>query len=151
MSCWGRPRVREKLKLRSPLFSFVFREWIYLEGDLEIHCKANSRSPELAKLFAIINYFGKRGCFFQYFPDRTQITPKPLWQQNLSLSFTVGAIDDLGKNTIFGKINPFSSERATLDKYRTIVTGFLPLKLTATSAPYDFYQRLGKLKENWKK
>jgi hypothetical protein len=60
----------------------------------------------------------------------------------LSLSFTVGAIDDLGKNTIFGKINPFSSERATLDKDSTIVTAFLPLKLTVTSAPYDFYQKL---------
>ncbi|MBD0343005.1 MAG: hypothetical protein ICV61_19675 [Microcoleus sp. Co-bin12] len=60
----------------------------------------------------------------------------------MSLSFTVGAIDDLGKNTFFGKINPFSSERATLDKYRTIVTGFLPLKLTATTAPYEFYERL---------
>ena len=120
----------------------MFRGWIYLEGDLEIHCKANSRSPELAKLFAIINYFGKGGCFLQYFPDRTQITPEPLWQPNLSLSFTVGAIDNLGKNTFFGKINPFSSERATLDKYRTIITGFLPLKLTATSAPYEFYERV---------
>ncbi|MBD0342534.1 MAG: hypothetical protein ICV61_17130, partial [Microcoleus sp. Co-bin12] len=68
--------------------------------------------------------------------------PKPLWQPNLSLSFTVGAIGDLGKNTFFGKINPFSSERATLDKDRTIVTGFLPLKLTATTAPYEFYERL---------
>jgi hypothetical protein len=113
-----------------------------LDGDLEIHCKANSRSPESAKLFALINYFGKRGCFFQYLPDRTQISPEPLWQQNLSLSFTVGAIDDLGKNTFFGKINPFSSERATLDKDRPIVTGFLSLKLTATIARYDFYQRL---------
>lgn len=121
---------------------FVFREWVYLEGNLEIHCGANSRSPELAKLFALINYFGKRGCFFQFLPDRTQITAEPLWQPDLSRSFTVGAIDDLGKNTTFGKINPFSSERATLDKDRIIVTGFLPLKLTATSARYDFYQRL---------
>ncbi|MBD0308029.1 MAG: hypothetical protein ICV80_07785 [Microcoleus sp. T1-bin1] len=60
----------------------------------------------------------------------------------MSLSFTVGASDDLGKNTFFGKINPFSLERATLDKDRTIVTGFLPLKLTATTAPYEFYERL---------
>jgi len=137
-----RPRVWEKLKLLAPLFSFVFREWIYLEGDFEIHCGANSRSPESPKLFAIINYFGKRGCFFQYLPARTQITAEPLWQPNLSVSFTVGAIGDLGKNTFFGKINPFSSERATLDKYRTIVTGFMSLKLTATSARYDFYERL---------
>jgi hypothetical protein len=60
----------------------------------------------------------------------------------LSLSFTIGALYDLGKNTTFCKINPFSSERATLDKDRTIVTGFLPLKLTATSAPYEFYERV---------
>jgi hypothetical protein len=80
--------------------------------------------------------------FFSICPIELKSLPNPLWQTNLSLSFTVGAIDDLGKNTFFGKINPFSSERAKVDKYRTIVTGFLPLKLTATSAPYDFYQRL---------
>jgi hypothetical protein len=73
------PTGSGKTETAIPLFSFVFRVWIYLEGDLEIHCRANSRSPELAKLFAIINYFGKRGCFFQYLPDRTQITPEPLW------------------------------------------------------------------------
>lgn len=100
----------------------------------------------IARLDQIVRYnqlFWQAGLLFSVFArSRTQITPEPLWQQNLSLSFTVGAIDDSGKNTTFCKINPFSSERATLDKYRTIITGFLPRKLTATSARYDFYERL---------
>lgn len=133
----------DKTRLTLPMQGgFVFREWIYLEGNLEIHCKANSRSPELIQLFAQINYFGKRGCFFQYLPDRTQITSEALYQPNPQLSFTVGLMDDFGRNTTFDKIDPFSSKKATLDKDRTIVTDFLPLKLTATSARYDFYQRL---------
>ncbi|MBE9186300.1 hypothetical protein IQ270_16790 [Microcoleus sp. LEGE 07076] len=133
----------DKTRLTLPMQGgFVFREWIYLEGNLEIHCAANDRSPALTQLFAQINYFGKRGCFFQYLPDRTQITAEPLYQPNLSLSFTVGLMDDFGKNTTFDKINPFSTKKAALDKERTILTDFLPLKLTATSARYDFYQRL---------
>lgn len=121
---------------------FVFREWVYLEGNLQICCGSTDRVHELQALFSQINYFGKRGCFFQYLPDEAQLSAEPLWQPNLSQSFTVQLMDDLGKKTTFGKINPFSSEKAALDKDRVISTEFLPLKLTATSARYDVYQRL---------
>lgn len=120
---------------------FVFREWVYLEGNLQICCGPTVRVNQLQALFSQINYFGKRGCFFQYLPDAVQVSAEPLWQPNLSQSFTVQPMDDLGEKTTFGKINPFSSEKATLGKDRIVSPGFLPLKLTATSARYDFYQR----------
>jgi hypothetical protein len=51
-------------------------------------------------------------------------------------------MDDLGDKSTFSKINPFSTDKAQLDKDRVIKPGFLPLELAATSARYDLYKRL---------
>lgn len=121
---------------------FVFREWVHLEGNVHICCGATSRLADLERLFAQINYFGKRGCFFQYLPEASQQTPEAQFQPDSSKSFTVQPMDDLGDKTTFSKINTFSTEKAQLDKDRVIKPGFLPLELTATSARYDLYKRL---------
>jgi hypothetical protein len=120
---------------------FVFREWVYLEGDLKICCGPTDRGKDLEQLFAQINYFGKRGCFFQYLPDQTEQTPEPQFQLTQTTGFTVQPMDDLGDKTTFSKINPFSTQKAQLDKDRVIKPGFLPLQLVATSARYDLYER----------
>lgn len=120
---------------------FVFREWIHLQGHLQICCSAGSHISELEKLFAQINYFGKKGCFFQYLPDFKQETVEPLFLPNPATGFTIQAMDDLGEKTTFSRINPFSTDKAQLNKDRVIKSGFLPLKLIATSARYDIYRR----------
>lgn len=120
---------------------FVFREWVYLEGNLQICCGPTVKVEELQQLLAQINYFGKRGCFFQYLPDGTQITSNPQFTSQPNQSFIVQLMDDLGAKTKFSKINPYSNEKAQLDKDRVIQTGFLPLSLIASSAKYDLYQR----------
>lgn len=120
---------------------FVFREWLYLEGNLQICCGPTARLADLKNLFSQINYFGKRGCFFQYLPDATQETPEAQFQHIADDGFTVQPMDDLGEKTTFSKINPFSNERANIDKDRVIKPGFLPLQLVATSARYDLYKR----------
>ncbi len=120
---------------------FVFREWVYLAGNIQICCGATNRLAELEYLFSQINYFGKRGCFFQYLPEATLPTPQPQFQPTPERGFTIQPMDDLGEKTTFDKINPFSSNKAQLDKDRVIKIGFLPLQLTATSARYDLYTR----------
>ncbi|WP_071192449.1 hypothetical protein [Trichormus sp. NMC-1] len=120
---------------------FVFREWVYLQGHLQICCSAGKHLSELEQLFAQINYFGKRSCFFQYLPDFKQETSEPLFQPNPATGFTIQPMDDLGEKTTFNRINPFSTDKAQLDKDRVIKSGLLPLKLIATSARYDIYQR----------
>ncbi|BAZ12991.1 hypothetical protein NIES4071_48250 [Calothrix sp. NIES-4071] len=120
---------------------FVFREWIHLQGDLQICCGKTTRLDELTQLFAQINYFGKRGCFFQFLPGATQETSEPMFTSDPSTSFTIQPMDDLGKKTTFNRINPFSNEKAQLHKDRIIEPGYLPLQLRATGARYDFYQR----------
>ncbi|MCC2693907.1 hypothetical protein [Nodularia sp. LEGE 04288] len=120
---------------------FVFREWVYMQGNLQICCSAGNHLAELDGLFAQINYFGKRGCFFQYLPEYQQTTPEPSFEPNPTTGFTVQPMDDLGEKTTFNRINPFSKDKAQLDKDRVIKPGFLPLQLMATSTRYDMYQR----------
>lgn len=120
---------------------FVFREWVYLEGNLQICGGPTSRSLELERLLAQINYFGKRGCFFQYLPHETMQTATPEFQVNPQHSFVVQPMDDLGSKTTFNKINPYSTDKAQLNKDRVIQPGLLPLQLIASSAKYDIYHR----------
>jgi hypothetical protein len=121
---------------------FVFREWVYMEGNLSICCGESDRLDELKFLFSLINYFGKRGCFFQYLPDEFKTTEQPLFTNEPEhRSFTVQPMDELGEKATFSRINSFSSDPAKLDRDRIIKPGFLPLKLTATSAKYDLYTR----------
>lgn len=132
----------DKNRLTVPMQDgFVFREWVYMEGVLRICCGENNLT-ELEQLFSQINYFGKRGCFFQYLPEQTQQSSQPQFESSTNSGFTVQLMDDLGEKTTFNKINPFSNQKAALDKDRVIKPGFLPLKLATTSARYDYYQRL---------
>lgn len=120
---------------------FVFREWIHLQGDLKICAGECDNLTKLTQLFTQINYFGKKGCFFQYLPDATQKTSTPTFTPDSENSFTVQPMDDFGEKTTFNRINPFSKDKAQIDKDRIIKPGFLPLQLRSTSARYDFYQR----------
>lgn len=132
----------DKARLTVPMQDgFVFREWVHLQGHLQICCSAGNHLLELEQLFAQINYFGKRGCFFQYLPDLKQETSEPLFLPNPATGFTIQPMDDLGEKTTFSRINPFSTDKAQLNKDRVIKSGFLPLKLITTSARYDIYRR----------
>lgn len=119
---------------------FVFREWAHLEGNLLICCGVTERTSELEVLFSQINYFGKRGCFFQYLPEEAIVSDSPAFSADPSNGFTIQPMDDLGEKATFESINPFSEKKMGKND-RVIQSGFLPLQLTATSARYDFYTR----------
>ncbi len=119
---------------------FVFREWVHLAGELTLCCGATDRISELKALFAQINYFGKRGCFFQYLPDAETVTDDPTFTLDPLNGFTFQPMDDLGEKATFSRINPYSEEKMGKSD-RVIKPGLLPLQLTATSARYDLYER----------
>ena len=142
----------DKTRSTMPLTDgFVFREWVHLADHLKFCCGVIESLPEtlcerttkLKMLFSQINYFSKRGCFFQYLPNEVQETeqPPPDFHLNTNASFTIQPMDDVGEKATFGRINPYSDEKVRLDSDRIIKPGLLPLQLTATSARYDLYQR----------
>jgi hypothetical protein len=118
---------------------FVFREWVHLAGELTLCCGVTERIAELTTLFSQINYFGKRGCFFQYCPDQIQETEQPTFDLDANASFILQPMDDLGEKATFERINPYSDEKVRSGSDRK--PGLLPLQLTATSARYDLYKR----------
>jgi hypothetical protein len=132
-------KTRKTLPLQA---GYVFREWVYSTGDLSLCCGKSDRAEELRDLLAQINYFGKRGGFFQYLPDATRIIDEPVFLPDPLGGFTVQPMDDLGKQTTFEKIDPFSGQTAKIGKDRIIETGLLPLRLLATGANYDYYERI---------
>jgi hypothetical protein len=115
---------------------------VHSAGDLSICCGKSDRAEELGDLLAQINYFGKRGGFFQYLPDATRFLDEPVFVPDPLEGFTLQPMDDLGKGTTFEKIDPFSGQTAKLGKDRVIETGLLPLRLLATGANYDYYERI---------
>jgi hypothetical protein len=119
---------------------FVFREWVHLDGDLQLCVGLSDRLDDLQYWFSQINYFGKRGCFFQYLPEESQITDEPTFNPDPLSGFVVQPMDDLGAKATFEAINPFSEQKMGKTD-RVIQSGFLPLQLTITSARYDFYTR----------
>ncbi len=121
---------------------FVFREWVFLEGNLRICVGPSQWVEKLADLFAQINYFGKRGCFFQFLPGEILYTATPSFAGNPGQGFMVQPWDDLGPQATFGRINPFSGEKAQVGRDRVIESGLLPLRLRSTGARYDVYERL---------
>jgi len=124
---------------------FVFREWVHLDGDLKICCGETSHLEKLDCLFAQINYFGKRSCFFQYLPPSVKTPRLPsefdFQRTAQTIGFTVQPMDDLGDKTTFDRINPFSNTTAKLDRDRVVQSSLLPLELVATTARYDVYKR----------
>lgn len=120
---------------------YVFREWLYLEGNLRICCGETDKLEELKTLFSQINTFGKRGCFFQYLPEQTEDTPDAQFQPKQQDSCILQPMDDFGNKATFSQINPFSEDKAKLGRDRTIQSATLPLKLESTGAKYDYYRR----------
>lgn len=131
----------DKTRSTMPLTDgFVFREWVHFDGNIRLCVGLSDRLDDLQCWFSQINYFGKRGCFFQYLPEETQITDEPTIKLDPLNGFVVQPMDDLGTKATFEAINPFSDKKMGKTD-RVIQSGFLPLQLTITSARYDFYTR----------
>lgn len=129
---------RKTMALQS---GFTFGESVYLDGRLQICCGPTNKLDELERLFGQINYFGKRGSFFQYMPDENYVATEIPEEFQLPMNCVVQPWDDIPDGATFAGINPFSAVRSRADKDRVIKLGFLPLKLTASSTRYDFFER----------
>lgn len=97
-----------------------FREYIYLSDNIEIifEVKSEEAKQYLQKYLHRINYFGKRGCFFQfvsYLDDSGEANVKEFDASD----FTPGILqefDDISPNAEFKNINNFDSAGAKRDK-----------------------------------
>ncbi len=105
-----------------PFMSTVaFREYIYFSGNIRIAINLSELAKEhidfLKKWFMHINYFGKKGCFFQFikFTEVTELNNE--YSLILNDKFgnlapgTIIEMDDFDEDSVFDNINAFSKAK----------------------------------------
>jgi hypothetical protein len=138
--------------------TIAFREYAYLEGRLGLAFEGDEVPlAELDDLLHQVNYFGKRGSFFQ-------LRERPYHQEMLpggySLLDTLGGgqtdrqvpsafplglvqiMDDWGPDLTFEKINVHTINRITLGEDRVLRHVILPYRLVHSSKSYSYFERM---------
>lgn len=136
-----------------PFYSTIaYREYVYYRDAFQLAFAAPdgaSLPPELPKLLAGVNYFGKRGGFVQLMELPRQVeqltegrfvalTPEHL--AAFHPNGTLQMLDDCGPTLTFQRANIYSSERITLGKERILRHVVLPYSLKRSSRSYSWYE-----------
>lgn len=116
-----------------------FREYIYISDNIEIIFDVISEEAKqyLQNYLHRINYFGKRGCFFQFVGYRDN-PGEPNVKEFDASDFSPGVLqefDDISPKADFKNVNNFDSAGAKRDK-RILV---IPVKIISTSKSYKHY------------
>lgn len=117
-----------------------FREYVFMNGDIEIIFEVES---EKAKKFLMqylyrINYFGKRGCFFQFVEYKQEPSTPNVNEFDIK-NIAQGILqeyDDFDESLTFDNVNIYSS---TKTKRRKKIL-MLPITNTGASKSYSCYE-----------
>lgn len=117
-----------------------FRQYIYLSDNIEIifHVLNEDAKQYLQKYLHRINYFGKRGCFFQFVGYRDE-PGEPNVKQFDVPNLTPGILqefDDISPKAVFKNVDNFDSANAKRDKKILVI----PVKLVNSSKSYSHYR-----------
>ncbi len=130
--------------------TIAFREFASFSGDMDI-ALGISDWEKLSPLLRHINYFGKRGSFFQLADIRCEnelpsgfMKEIPSELEECDASYQVAQkLDDFGelKDKDFDIINSYGKSRAQLGKHRVLKEYLLPYQPIQSSQHYDLYRR----------
>ena len=120
----------------------AFREYVHISSDLEIIFEVRNEleAMYLKKYLYKINYFGKRGCFFQFLEYKENPAPSNVKEFSLK-ELTPGILqeyDDFPNDTTFSKVSNFSEE-AGKREHKILL---LPLRLKSSSKSFSFYETI---------
>ena len=140
--------------------TIAFREYAQLEGTVALAFNvAEERAHELTMLLAQINYFGKRGSFFQLMTAPYKVRELPesfipldgIYIQGNQVKgqwpkvFVAGLIqimDDWGESLTFDKVNIYTNEKIVMGKDRVRKSIVLPYRLIRSSKGFSYYERI---------
>lgn len=122
-----------------------FREYVFLSDDVEIIFETDSEDGVafLKTYLHRINYFGKRGCFFQFVAYK-EIPSKPNVKVFDPHDWSAGLIqeyDDFDQSLTFEKVNSYSEAKTRRNKQILV----LPLVCCSASKSYTGYVCNGNL------
>jgi hypothetical protein len=117
-----------------------FREYIYLSDDIEIifDVKSEEAKQYLQRYLHRINYFGKRGCFFQFVGYRDN-PGEPNVKEFDASDFSPGVLqefDDISSKADFKNVDNFDSANAKRDKKILVI----PVQNLNSSKSYTHFR-----------
>ena len=117
-----------------------FREYIYLSNSIEIICDVKDEIAKqyLQKYLHRINYFGKRGCFFQFVGYRDNPSEPNVKEFNVS-DLTPGILqeyDDISPKAQFKNVDNFDTANAQRDKKILVI----PVQNVNSSKSYTHFR-----------
>lgn len=133
--------------------TLLYREICVLSGPLTVALglrEGRLREP-FERAARRVNYFGKRGGFFQllrtdvigWLDPRTVVVDPLGWEPEVTFVGDVACVlDDLGSGATLDAVNPFSSASAAWGRDRVAQTRLLPLRRLATGSHFTAYERL---------
>jgi len=142
----NKPQKKEEPMERT----IAFREYAYLDGTLTLAFETEGdRADELRLLLTQLNYFGKRGSFFQLLraPESTDVLPEGfIAMDDIESTFVLGSIiqpmDDWGESMTFAKVNIYIDEEISLGEDRVRKNMVLPYRLVRSSKSFSYYERM---------
>jgi hypothetical protein len=144
-------KVSKEAKIDEPFKkSIAFREYVFLNNDIEIAINLNMGKiilPEdvefLKKWLMHINYFGKKGCFFQFQSiEEVEELDESRFCSIVSEGFKTGIfmqMDDVDKNADFESMNNYNSSKKA-NRISNVYS--FPLSLKKMSKAYSFYEQI---------
>jgi len=140
--------------------TIAFREYAYLMGNLSMAFEGEEVAlNQLEALLPHVNYFGKRGSFFQLLapPGRNKELPEGFVMLRgvyvygnkvagqVATPFPLGIIqvmDDWGPHLTFEKVNIYTDEDIRLGLDRILKSVILPYRLVRCSRSFSYYERI---------
>ncbi len=120
----------------------AFREYIFLSHPLEIifEVKDEDAKNYLKTYLHKINYFGKRGCFFQFskYSDSPNTANVKAFDVKNGLAGILQEYDDFDEKSTFDKVNNFSSSPTKRAKDILV----LPVKKISSSKSFSHYKQV---------
>jgi hypothetical protein len=135
----------QKQRDNEPFKSTVsFREYVFLDDDIEIIFEvvnglfSNENIAFLKKYLYRINYFGKRGCFFQFvrYSDNPNEPNIKVFDASKPSFGILQEYDDFGNNLSFENVNSYSDANTKRVKQLLV----LPLQCGYSSKSYTSYK-----------
>lgn len=117
-----------------------FREYVYISDKIEIVFEVASQEAKsyLQKYLYKINYFGKRGCFFQFieYSDTPNEANVKIFNVQNGFAGILQEFDDFDEKATFDNVNNFSS--TTNKRAKEIMV--LPIKNVSSSKSFSHYK-----------
>ncbi len=139
--------------------SIAFREYAHLDGTLTLAFAGEATALNIIGALAPqVNYFGKRGSFFQLasLPHHVEALPGEFTRLDEGLGFENGQVtygssgafplgviqlmDDWGEDLTLDKVNIYSDANIRIPKDRVRRSVIFPYRLTRSSRGFSYYE-----------